>query len=789
MAAQKQVRRAADELHVSKTPIVKYRPYNDRDMDDNIIREDQSDIRFEELYNEYIDSFRQAYKTYINNLQDKVISYDNLPYFDGRNMRFIEGKFTFSDMEHCFGIPSKKDEKTKELLKKLVNKMNDSNKNMKIDFSFDLSDNERYFLFEVDEAIEDYVSSTSSKGFQVVIENIYERLNKLQEKYKDNIEVQRELMYQSSNIHKMLTKNTEIRYINKDEEKKYFDSTFIDESCRLIIKQLSKKSQNLEVLNLKKMDKGTNKLVRVIRRNLSSFEVNPDKNTLVTYLGTNEKKIKNQVIEKLADKYLNDVIKDERVLEHASKYMIDDPITGQKILDAEFIKNNIINDNATVLKDYDLDKLYDLIKEVKETKTKEDIIDNINNLSGVWSEINRRKELGNTEEIEMTEDLIDLKYHEMLSNKAYQVEFAKKSINKEIRDKLGIEINAAIANTNLGVKAIRNYEILNSLFNDENNDYIKELNEELNDASYNNLEQKLTDLELKTRRTYFEMEAKHKGFDAVYRDFDMVDLTYLLSENQGVKSELKRIYNAGEESINYKKIAEKSEVISDLSDVSNYQPIIRRVREKVTDTNNNIFFPEDNYLVSGYPRTDRFDKNNIYVMEIPISKDASNLVYFPYDNTSKTFKPSNVLANINLVNDSNNNKLVVAEVNEPRKFLATINNSPDSKNVIESSVQYNLSLAKSEQDNYYDNLKKEHKNRFNNMSSVDNIKEKSDLHDIVFKYIDLGEDSKYLVTREIKDKVYKVLEAPESLKKNNDLNMMFRPITENDLNNNINNQK
>ena len=47
------------------------------------------------------------------------------------------------------------------------------------------------------------------------------------------------------------------------------------------------------------------------------------------------------------------------------------------------------------------------------------------------------------------------------------------------------------------------------------------------------------------------------------------------------------------------------------------------------------------------------------------------------------FKPSNVLANINLVNDSNNNKLVVAEVNEPRKFLATINNSPDPKNVID----------------------------------------------------------------------------------------------------------
>ena len=787
MTTQRQIRTAADEIHISRTPIVKYKAFNDRSTEDNIIKEDQSDIRFNELYNEYIDSFRQAYKTYINHLQDKEITYDNLPYFDGRNMRYIQGIFKFSDMEHCFGIPTKKDEKTKELLKKLVNKMNDSNKNIKIDFSFDLTDNERYFLFEVDEAIEDYISTTTAKGFQIVIENIYERLNKLQEKYKDNIEVQRELMYQSHNIHKMLLKDTEIRYINKEEEKKYFDSTFIDESCKLIINQLSKKSQNLDVLNLKKMDKGTNKLVRVIRRNLSSFEVNPDKNTLVTYLGANEKKIKNQVVEKLADKYLNDVITDERVLKHASKYMIDDPITGKKILDAEFIKNNIINNDATVLKDYDLDKLYDLIKEVGETKTKEDIIENINNLSGVWSEINRRKELGNTEEIEMTEDLIDLKYHEMLSNKKYQVEFAKKSINKEIRDKLGIEINAAIANTNLGVKALRNYEILNSLFNDETHDYIKELSEEVNNASYNNLEQKLTDLELKTRRTYFEMEAKHKGFDAVYKDFDMVDLTYLLSENKGVKDELKRIYNAGEESINYKKIADKSEVISDLSNVSNYQPIVRRVREKVTDTNNNIFFPEDNYLVSRYPRTDNLDKNNIYVMEIPISKDSSNLVYFPYDKNSNTFRPSNVLANINLVNDQNNKKIVVAEVNEPRHFLATVNNTTGPKNVIESSVQYNLSLATGEKDNYFNTLKVEHKNRFNNMSSIDNLKDKSDLHNIVFKEIDVGEDAKYLVSNK-NSNVFKVIEDPELSKKNNDLNMMFKPITYDELNN-INNKK
>ena len=776
MATQRQIRTAADEIHISRTPIVKYKAFNDRSTEDNIIKEDQSDIRFNELYNEYIDSFRQAYKTYINHLQDKEITYDNLPYFDGRNMRYIQGIFKFSDMEHCFGIPTKKDEKTKELLKKLVNKMNDSNKNIKIDFSFDLTDNERYFLFEVDEAIEDYISTTTAKGFQIVIENIYERLNKLQEKYKDNIEVQRELMYQSHNIHKMLLKDTEIRYINKEEEKKYFDSTFIDESCKLIINQISKKTQNLDVLNLKKMDKGTNKLVRVIRRNLSSFETIPDKNTLVTYLGTNEKKIKNQVIELLGDKYLNDVISDDKVLEYASKYMIDDPITGKKILDAEFIKNNIINNNATVLKDYDLDKLYDLIKDVKDTKTKEEIVENINNLSGVWSEIQRRKELGNTETIEMTEDLIDLKYHEMLSNKAYQVEFAKKSINKEIRDKIGIEINSALANTNLGIKAIRKYEILDSLFNNEEHKYIKELSDELNDSSYNNLEQKLTDLELKTRRSFFEMEAKHKGYDAVYKDFDMVDLTYLLTENKGVKDELKRIYYAGEQSINYKKIAEKSEVIADLSNISNYQPIIRRVREKVTDNyNNNVIFPEDNYRVTSYARVDTIDKNNIYVMEIPISKDSSSLIYFPYNSSSKTFRPSNVLANVDLASNVNNKKIVKAEVNKPNQFLATVNNSPEPRVTIESSEQYNLSLATNEKDKYFENLKEEHIERFNNISNMRAIVTESPHYSDVFKIIDFDGEEQPLRVEENKVMAIKVADLNSPPKKS-DLDNMFRPV-------------
>lgn len=784
MAQVKQNRTAADEVHISRTPIVTYNPYNYNGIENYSINEDQSDQRFEELYNEYLDSFRQAYKTYINHLQDKEITYSNIPYFDGRNKMFITGKFTFNNMEHCFGIPYKNNPETQEILKKLVNKMNDYNKDMDIDYSFNLTDNERYFLFKVDEAIEDYISTTSSKGFQIVIENIYERLDKLQQKYSNNIEVQKELMYQSSNIHKMLTKNTEIRYLNKVEEKKYYDSTFIDESCKLIIKQISKKTQNLDVLNLKKMDKGTNKLVRVIRRNLSSFETIPDKNTLVTYLGANEKKIKNHVIELLGDKYLNDVITDERVLEHASKYMIDDPISGKKILDAEFIKNNIINNNATVLKDYDLDKLYDLIKNANETKTKEEIIENINNLSGVWSEIARRKELGNTEVIEMTEDLIDLKYHEMLSNKAYQVEFAKRSINKEIRDKLGIEINSALANTNLGIKAIRKYEILDSLFNNEEHDYIKELSNELNDSSYNNLEQKLTDLELKTRRSFFEMEAKHKGYEAVYKDFDMVDLTYLLTENKGVKEELKRIYYAGEKSINYKKIADKSEVIADLSNISNYQPIIRRVREKVTDNyNNSVIFPEDTYRVSSYPRVDTIDKNNIYVMEIPISKDASSLIYFPYNSATKTFRPSNVLANVNLKNNKDNKKIVVAKVDKPNQFLATINNSPEPRHTIESSEQYNLSLATNEKDYYFENLKKEHNSRFNNLSSMEPIVTTTERFSNVFKRFDSDGNPQPIEVIESRVMAFKVADI-DSPNKKSDLNNMFKSISTDTVNNN-----
>ncbi|MDO4997007.1 MAG: hypothetical protein Q4E69_07480, partial [Bacilli bacterium] len=406
----------------------------------------------------------------------------------------------------------------------------------------------------------------------------------------------------------------------------------------------------------------------------------------------------------------------------------------------------------------------------------EEIVENINNLSGVWSEIQRRKELGNTETIEMTEDLIDLKYHEMLSNKAYQVEFAKKSINKEIRDKIGIEINSALANTNLGIKAIRKYEILDSLFNNEEHNYIKELSDELNDSSYNNLEQKLTDLELKTRRSFFEMEAKHKGYDAVYKDFDMVDLTYLLTENKGVKDELKRIYFAGEKSINYKKIAEKSEVIADLSNISNYQPIIRRVREKVTDNyNNNVIFPEDNYRVTSYARVDTIYKNNIYVMEIPISKDSSSLIYFPYNSSTKTFRPSNVLANVDLASNANNKKIVKAEVDKPNQFLATINNSPEPRVTIESSEQYNLSLATNEKDKYFENLKEEHMERFNNINNMRAIVTESPHYSDVFKIIDFDGEEQPLRVEENKVMAIKVADLNSPPKKS-DLDNMFRPV-------------
>lgn len=775
MITQRNAITASDDIHICKPPIVQYKELVEKDTDENAIKEDKSSQRFDKLFNEYREAFRHAYKTYINHIQDKNISFDNIPYFDGKNMKLIEAQFNFSNMEHCFGIPYKADEKTKALLKKLVDNMNKSNENKKIDFSFNLTDDERYFLFEVDKAIEEYVSKTNTKGFQIAVENIYERLNKLQSKYENNIEVQRELMYQASKIHKMLSNNTRIRYLNKDNEKKYFDSTFNDEACRLIIKQLTKKSNNLDILNLKKMDKSTNKMVRIIRRNISSFEGNPDKNTLAIYLGSSERqiKIKNQVIEKLAGKYLRDVITDDKILEYASNYMIEDTITGKYILDGEFIKSNIISEKATILKDYDLNKLYTLIKNPDETTNKEEIIDNINNLVGVWRELERRVETGNIDDLEITKDLIDLKYQEMLSNKNYQVEFTRKSINKEIRDKLRIEINTALMNSKLGVKGIRNYDILNSLFNDENHDYIKELSDEVNESSYNKLEEKLTELELKTRRTYFEMEALYKGFEAIYKEFDMVDLTYLLTENKEVIKQLREIYYYGNDSFNYKKIATKSEVIADLSNITNYQPIIRRVRNEVIDADNNIYFPKDNYLVAQYPRTDMIETNNMYAMEIPISDNTSNLIYFLYDNNSKAFKPKHVLSNVNLV-DEYDKKLIVAKSNDSKQFLAIDYNMGVPKNIIKSSEQYNLSMATSEEDNFFNNLKVEHYYRFNNLKSVDDINNHSEYYNKVYKFI--GFDGKEKLIGRIdtnRPMAIRVADTPESLKPNS---ILFKEI-------------
>lgn len=775
---------AADSIHISRKTIVQYKDFSTTTNDSSdYIRESISSTRFEDLFNEFKESFNHAYKTYIFNLQGKEITYDNLPYYDGKTKTFTDAVFSFNDIEHCFGLPFKNDPRTKEILKKLVNSLNTSNKNKKIDHYFDVTDNERYFLFEVDKAIGEYISSTNTRGFEIVIDNIYDKLNQLSLKYPNNLEIQRELLYQSRKIHKMLTNNAKIKYTKLDQgnSKDIIENTFINDASKLIIKQLSKKPQNLDILNLNKIDNGTNKMVRVIRRNLSSFDISPDKKTLIELFNKNEKVIKSKVIEELSNLYLREIITDENVLQYASKNMIEDTITGKKILDAEFIKNNIDYSNASTLKNYDIDSLYGLIKNPNDTKEKDEIIENVNNLLGAWIEINNLKENGNIEDIEMVEELINLQFHEMLSNKDYQVEFTKRSITPEIKKKLENEISRAINTTNLGVRALRNYEILSGLFVNDDRNYIEELSTELHNLTYSSLEQKLCDLELRTRKNVFEMESLESSFDVMYSKYDMIDLVYFLTENDKVKEKLREIYNKGEDSINYKKIANKSEVISDLNNISDYQMIIRRVREKVTDKTNHIIFPEDNYLNSPYPRTNSTDKNNIYVVEIPISNNTSNLIYFPYDRASKQFKPSNVLSNVELVSDQFNNKLVVATVDEPEHFLATEGSMIQNGITIESSVQYNLSLAKSSKDNYYKKLTEEHNTRFNNLNSVNYNENKSEYHDAVYKVLDFGEDNKLFQKGEFAQtsNIFKSFSTDD---KEIQINSMFKPISIEDNN-------
>lgn len=788
-------RTVEDKYHISKSTFVKYTTNQDPNADYKmIIKEEPTDLRFEELYNEFRHSFNYAAKAYIKNIQSNKAKFTGIPYYNGNKLSMENITIDFDkDIEHCYGLPFKKRTNTKHLIKSLINEYKKTKSNKNIVKEFNITDEEKYTLAGLDKTLEDLkdFKTQSDNTFSIQINSINDKLKLLQEKYKNNYEVQNELIFHLIRLRKFMNIQNKVFYSSKENLEKFYNDKFIDEASNIVIRNLARSPQELNILNLKNIHNGTSELSRLVRLNLSSFGINLNREDAYINLLNKEKSIKNKVIDKLTIKYLNDVIKDEEIKNYINDLFIVDVMTGKKILSDDFVKNNI---NRNTIKDftgYDLNKIVELVKPVEETKTKEEINDNINSLLAVWNELDRIEEKNNnSDEVEIAKELVNYNFLNMLSSKEYQIELAKRSLFEITRNKMAYEVNDCLNKYTNYSKGIRKYQLLNNLYGSNLNDNpMIDLCNELNESDYISTENKLTDLELKARKNIFTADCLEMDVNDLYNKYDMVEMIYYLTEDDNVKKKLKEDYLQGLYTINYKKVAYKSDTMAEIGHIGEYSPIIRRVREKVKLQDNTEIYPTDNYLNKKDASIYDINHNNLYMIELPIDKKTSNFIYVGYENNE--FNLKNVLRNIELDTDNSNNYIVKAEIQEETNYLATeVSKNIPKFAVIESSPRYQIGIPEKVENKLYDNLKNAHISRFisfdgktnisNPLNNENNLNNTSPKSSNIYKRFDL--DGETYIEKE-KELNYMLENKVESNYKN-ELNDMFKKesnLTETDL--------
>lgn len=786
-------RTVEDQYHIIKSTFVKYTTNKDsNEYYKMIIKEDPTELRFEELFSDFKHSFDYAAKAYIKNIQSNKAKFSGIPYFNGNELSMEKITIDFDkDIEHCYGLPFKRRTNTKHLIKTLVNEYKKCLSNKNIIKEFNITDEEKYTLKNLDKTLEDLKNfrTQNDNTFSIQINSINDKLKLLQEKYKDNYEVQNELIFHIIRLRKFMNIQNKVFYSNRENLEKFYNDKFIDEASNIVIRNLARSPQELNILNLKNINNGTTELSRLVRLNLSSFGINLNREEAYINLLNKEKAIKNKVIDKLTTKYLNDVIKDEEVEEYINDLFIIDVVSGKKVLSDDFIKNNI---NRNTIKDftgYDLNKIVELVKPIEETKTKEEINDNINSLLAVWNELDRIENTNiNFDELSIAKELVDYNFINMLASKDYQIELAKRSLFEITRNKMAYEINDCLNKYTNYSKGIRKYQLLNNLYGTNlNNNAITDLCKELNESDYISTENKLTDLELEARKNIFAKDCIEMDINDLYNKYDMVEMLYYLTADENVKKKLKQDYLQGLYTINYKKVAYKSDTMAEIGQIGEYSPIIRRVKEKVKLQDDTELYPSDNYLNNKNATISDINHNNLYMIELPINKKTSNFIYIGYENNE--FKLRNVLRNVELDVDNSNNYIVKAEIQDESNYLATKVpiNSPKFA-VIESSPRFQIGIPEKVENKFYENLKSAHISRFisfDDTNTINNIqnetnhlnynnqKNNSERNSNIYKRFDLSSDTFIEKENEINSMLYNNLESTH-ITNNNELNEMFK---------------
>ena len=751
-----------DSVHISRVPLVFYT--DPREMPGpGTIQETRTRSRFEELFHRYQHSFEYGFKAYIRNLQNNKVVY-SLPYKKsipdkyGRTETFFPVVVDFSDCpEHSFGLPNKKDADAQRLLRKLVNAYKEGLKEEIEEQDSDIIDaskltqEERLFLSNLGKAQVDELLSYNTlddDSFDIQVKNIVNKLNTIQQKYKNKSAIQKEIIYQVHNLREMINIINENNYGSEKNFKYFMENRFVDEASNIIIRDLARSSKELPIM--KNTKKGQSELEKLVRLNLSMFCINLNNEAFYDTYKQSEDLIKDKVYDKLATKYMKSILTDDEVLYELNQdHLLDiNPTTNRQILDSNFIMENLNRNTIKNFEGYNVEQLASLIKKPNTSQTREEIIDNIDTYVGVINELDRILKTNPTEEAELARELVNYDLLEMLVLKDYQIEFARRSMHNKIKEAIKNETNQLLNQRITPYDGVKKHYHLNKLYNGNKKDNpLVELVQELNQNDGLMLEEELYKVETQARRTLFDKDVlKTKMNYEKYEDlpditnlnnkYDMVEMIYLLTANDKVKEELYNIYSQNYEeveefipSINYLKIAEKSEVIAEIGRIQDYSPIVRRVREEIEYNTGSIEKPVDSYMNNQYAN-DRNEKfNNTYLFEFLKTSDTSNAIYISPGTEMNTFHMSHALKDIPVTSLGADKTQIIAQVDNSSNYLPTpLGYDKDLVATVKSSDRIIIEKPIKISNPVIEGYKKNHNIAFNTIHVVE--KEKNDIEKV-----------------------------------------------------------
>ena len=677
------VRRTSDQQQIAMGTLVQYQ--SDSSDTYNLIQEENASSNFNKIFSKTKQIFDLAIKSYYKNLKGRLLIYDGFPYKNKSGILQEQSMIvSYNNLEHCFGLPYHKRvqevgtteriiyDKFLNIYKSSIEKSNMEHQPQPM-IQEDICDQQYYdtLLSELEK------TPTSSKEF---INKLNEITNSLEKAYKVSINSNK-TMEQEDLLYYL--KKTQAIILIKSSNKSKRTSKNISENQKLlqtlaniVLEYISNDPSHLSILN-STGDITISKLLRLqmphLPMNLNDLDSQELINSKITL-----KNMKKTIVSTIINEYQKNIS-----IEELQKYIPNiykEQNTENKDLDFEKFLSVVDHNTGIDCSEKSTDALLDLIGSLGESST-DSRAEEIRLIIAIYDEIKNREDLSNDIK-ENCHFWIKEKFEELAEKEEYYNEFLKKASYHQMVNELNQEINRYI-NKEKGYKSTKQNPILNEIYSKKPKveNFFQQLIKTKEDF-YIPLNKKLSNIEVGLREELFKNDARNMSNQQIYEKYPLIEVTAHLFESQDVQEQLKEDFLNHRTTFNWKKIEQKSEIITNLGNLETWSPIIRRVKENIT------FRGNSKYQKTPYDagKTPTFETNDLWLAELPIEPDISHLIYFESTQTTlpsgkeiPCIEPVHVLAGIKLEDDKIIARVTKYSEIEPN-YLATINNEQNNIN-------------------------------------------------------------------------------------------------------------